>query len=239
MYLDESVVAEAPPGGWPAIDVLRDMDKTSEVLELLRHLPYIRREFEDTDPEGSPRTHFADWPALASLVADGEEDCDDLRLVTEGEELCEILPPHVFSLTNGDGAELFLVDTKLGIILWHQCPDEIKFNPSREPVFDDPYDYLEGDEEQAGWRGDSRAWSIPDFFEILKDQFRELNYVPISSRTVKDATKGDNEMLELVRGIYREHGWPDLDCYRKRECLKAVKEALKERYPGEEGSDVE
>jgi hypothetical protein len=40
-------------------------------------------------------------------------------------------------------------------------------------------------------------------------------------------------MISMLQEIYREHGWPDLDRYRKRECLEAVQEALEERYPDE------
>jgi hypothetical protein len=36
----------------------------------------------------------------------------------------------------------------------------------------------------------------------------------------------------MLQGIYREHGWPNLDVYDKKECLKAVQKALEEHYPG-------
>ena len=35
----------------------------------------------------------------------------------------------------------------------------------------------------------------------------------------------------MLQGIYREHGWPDLEKYRKEDCIKAVEEALAEQYP--------
>ena len=38
-------------------------------------------------------------------------------------------------------------------------------------------------------------------------------------------------IIDLLKGVYREHGWPDLDRYRKSECLKAVRRALEEKYP--------
>jgi hypothetical protein len=38
-------------------------------------------------------------------------------------------------------------------------------------------------------------------------------------------------MEEMLQGIYREHGWPDLENYRKEECIEAVMEALAEQFP--------
>jgi hypothetical protein len=39
-------------------------------------------------------------------------------------------------------------------------------------------------------------------------------------------------MIETLRSIYREYGWPDLNIYCKEECMKAVREVMKERFPG-------
>jgi hypothetical protein len=42
----------------------------------------------------------------------------------------------------------------------------------------------------------------------------------------------DNSKIEeMLRGIYQEHRWPDLENYRKEECIEAVKESLAEQYP--------
>jgi hypothetical protein len=90
-------------------------------------------------------------------------------------------------------------------------------------VEDDPYDWAP--ENEAEWRSDSATWAIADFFEILKDQFRELHYVPISGERVLDANSRfppDEGMIPALQEIYREHGWPDLERYRKRECLEVV-----------------
>jgi hypothetical protein len=35
----------------------------------------------------------------------------------------------------------------------------------------------------------------------------------------------------MLQGIYWEHGWPNLENYRKEECIQAVKQALAEQYP--------
>ncbi len=38
-------------------------------------------------------------------------------------------------------------------------------------------------------------------------------------------------MLDMLKEIYRQHGWPDLAVYRKAECMAAVQKAMKENYP--------
>jgi hypothetical protein len=30
------------------------------------------------------------------------------------------------------------------------------------------------------WRLDARAWTVVDFFEFLKDQFRQLKFIPLA-----------------------------------------------------------
>jgi len=100
-------------------------------------------------------------------------------------------------------------------------------------VDDDPYDYCEN-EQEAKWR-DGACWAISDFFKTLKEQFRELSFIPISTDEVighygRDRP-GEEDMRPMLQNIYREHGWPNLDQYRKDECLKAVQKALVEHYP--------
>lgn len=92
-------------------------------------------------------------------------------------------------------------------------------------------------EEELDWRRDATAWAVPEFFEILKDQFIKLQWMPISHGAVVSAEwsfapSGTGEGLAaMLQDIYREHGWPDLANYRKEECLAAVRKAMDERYP--------
>jgi hypothetical protein len=139
------------------------------------------------------------------------------------EDPYEFIPPHVVGLTTGRRDNpVFLLDTELRIVHWPECPGEIRYNPSREPVGDDPYDYAP--ENEAKWRADAPAWAIADFFEVLKNEFRELHSVPISSRLVLDVyatlSFGTDGMITTLQDIYQEHDWPRR--YRKRECLEAV-----------------
>lgn len=237
MYHDESDVLIPPDGGWPTItqDNLRGLGKTDEVISLLRSLPYIRApEHTVLKLQSAPLCQFADWRQDSHNVSIGALNCEVLKHCSESAWLLEDIPPHVVSLTSGNyDNPVLLLDTELGVAYWPGCPAKVKCYPPRELVSDDPYDYAA--ENEAEWRADSAAWAIPDFFEVFKDQFRKLNFVPISPRLVMDdytpATGDDDGMVPMVQDIYREHGWPDLQRYRKRECLEAVRAALKERYP--------
>lgn len=237
MYLKDLMIIEPPEGGWPSIttECMQEVGKTEEVAMLLRNLPYIRKPDDDRNKaQGAPWCYFADWQKNCSYLPRGHTSGDDLKITSENASYYNDVPPHVVGLTSGGRDNpVFLLDTKLGIVHWPECYDEIRYNPSREAVQDDPYDYAP--ENEAEWRADAPAWAIADFFEVLKGQFRELSFIPISSRLVLDVYTRlgvhSGGVVPLLQDIYREHGWPDLQRYRKQECLDAVQRALEERYP--------
>lgn len=243
MYLKETDFIEPPEGGWPSIspDRLRYLGKTNEVIALVRQLPYIRAPSDDRDKaQGIPNCYFADWQNLSGRLSENSDRtiCESLKVLSEGADYPDAIPPHVFGLTyGGRNNPKFLLDTNLGIVHWLDCFGEIRNSPSREFVEDDPYDYAAENEQEAEWRGDAPAWAIADFFKLLKDQFLELRFIPISSRSVLnvyfDHGPRNYDMIPMLQRIYREHGWPDLQRFRKHDCLDAVRTALRERYPDE------
>ncbi|KAK4044653.1 hypothetical protein C8A01DRAFT_31149 [Parachaetomium inaequale] len=230
MYLKECYVAEPPEWGWPEInpETLGVLGKTDEVISLLRHLLYIQS--SDDSALGAAVCLFADWRDVARSASLGQLSVGDVGVTTE-HELPKPMYPHVVGLTHGGYYNpAFLLDTKLGIVYWHECHSDIKRNPSREPIGGEEYDgYDDISWDEADWRSDSVAWSISDFFELLKDLFRRLFYVPISPRKVcfASAMKG----MPMLAAIYRAHCWPDLERYHKQDCLKAVQDLMEERYP--------
>ncbi|KAF2677592.1 hypothetical protein K458DRAFT_423848 [Lentithecium fluviatile CBS 122367] len=236
MYLDEDEVVHPPWRGWSSIttDALEDLGKTKEVVSLLRHLPYIRARNDGDNAHGAPNCTFADWDSESRSLSLDQIDAEDVRIAAEGVYYPADIPAHVVSLTSGEhNNPIFLLDTNLGIVYWLECGAEIKHNSARECVQDDPWEYAPGNE--AKWRAKGAAWAIPAFFEVLEDQFRELNFVPINSRVVLDVYSSygprSEGMLAMLQDIYREHGWPDLSKYDKKECLAAVQMALRQRYP--------
>ena len=237
MYLKPSEVLIPPKGGWPEItaDSLQSLGKTDTVIDLLRHLPYISG---GGDPryhaQGFPSCYFADWTAVARrLITGGSDQYNAYKIETEG-HYAENVPAHVVGLTiGGRDNVVFLLDTELGNVTWTECPTEVQMNPSREQIEDYAYEYAPPNEADT-WRSES-SWAITDFFELLKDHFRELRFIPRGSREVFDVyttyVPELEGMLEMLQGIYREHGWPDLDHYRKQECLEAVQMAMEDQYP--------
>lgn len=234
MYLPYEYVIEPPEGGWPSItsDILKDFGKTDEVISLLRQLPYIRMRHSGTDAHGAPWCYFADWQSLSQKVERGRAKGHDLKLISEGIDIYNYVPPHVVSLTYG-GREnpVFLLDTKLGIVYWHECPGEIMDNTSRERIWDDPHEWAP--ENEADWRGDAPAWTVKDFFGVLKDQLITLSFIPTSPLSVMDiyAIQHPNSegLIERIQETYRSHGWPELESFCKHECLEAV-EAIVKQY---------
>ncbi|KAH8901475.1 hypothetical protein GQ53DRAFT_851228 [Thozetella sp. PMI_491] len=243
MYLKDSQVIYPPTEGWPSIthadpSVLATLGKSEEVISLLAHLPYIRSPGNwNYDAEGYPGSLFADWQHLIASLnnATGSSSTGaSLRITTEGHDFTRLAPSHVVGLMKG-GREtpVMILDTKLGIVHWDNCPEEIENDPPQEVVDYEPDDDVPDDE--ADWRYSATAWSIPDFFEVLKEQFCRLHWVPISSHSVWSASWSegpeDEGMVPMLQDIYRQHGWPQLADYRKSECLDAVEKALEDRYP--------
>ena len=237
MYLDESDIQRPPDGGWPEItpDRLSGLGKTDEVIMLLRYLPYLRPTIDgcksvDAGPYGC---RFYSWidhiRSLDRPGADVEDELEELKIMTEDSNLGPV-PAHVVGLISTKD-NLFMLDTELGVVYWLSCPGRIRWGPTRERILDDAYDYAA--EEEADWRAEP-AWAVADFFELLKDQFRQLWAIPLSPSIVYDFDMSLREQvkdaLPLVQAIYREHGWPDVDRFRKQECLEACLAALKERY---------
>ncbi|KAK8052247.1 hypothetical protein PG993_003632 [Apiospora rasikravindrae] len=248
MYIDESDILEPPEGGWPHMDNLRCMGKTDEVVELLRRLPYLRNkdsEAEDgTTPAVAPLCHFISWSALAPKVTPGSvwftPDMDwgrSLRQASEPDELVDedSIPPSVVGLTFNRWRDdkYFLLDTALGIVHWYECYVEIALQPGCPPRLSDGL-YEGAPEKEWEWREEHWAWPVTDLFAILRRQFEELNFVPLGPRSVQEVftMRDDNRaVISAVQNIYRQHGWPDLTVYRKEDCLRAVRRAMREDFP--------
>jgi hypothetical protein len=232
MYLDEASVEWPPEGGWPTITVgaFGSLEKSDRVISLLRQLPYLRDlglpEWER--PTGVPQANFCNWKDYAKV-----NDSDDpwkehgLGIITEG-AVHEATTPFIIGLMEGGrDSPLVILDTNYGIIYWPDCNDEIRHETRQEQIHDDPDAWAS--EGEADWRGDAPAWTITDFFTMLREQFEELHFLPINSRQVIQSY--DDEMVTVLQAIYREHGWPNLEHYRKEECIQAVEQAMEEQYP--------
>ncbi|KAK1449860.1 hypothetical protein CMEL01_07196 [Colletotrichum melonis] len=237
MYLPESAVVHPPPGGWPTLaSDLQCLGKSDEVLSLLSHLPYIRQDLDDNEiPEITPGGRWIDWRMFGTWVREGGSDIDELRTITEGPAITEHVPESVVGLTMSEH-HTFLIDTELGVIYWPECPGRLRDGP--RCIEDDPYDYCD-DEEDAEWRADGAAWSVADFFKVLKAEYRLLRWVPCNEYEVLDSESAmTRNHIPALQEVYRRHGWPNSQEYRKEECLeetKAVMIAIEQAGDEEEG----
>lgn len=241
LFLDAEYVVEPPPGGWPQIsqDSLGGLSKSDAVIDLLRHMPYLRRPSDQLDDAcAGPQTEWVDWISTADRIIQGKENAENARFLSEGIDDSEIVPAHVVGLAasnwDGDYGSCILLDTELGICIWTKSPRELTDGAVREKIRDDPFDYAP--EEEAEWRSAALAWPVADFFEVLKGHFSQLNFIPISPWQVYSVYmnygQGTEGMIPALQAVYRQHGWPhDLSRFDKRACLKAVHEMLRERYP--------
>jgi hypothetical protein len=235
MDVSESYLQGPPKEGWPNITKANfaRLGKTDEVIELLPHIPYIWETCGDDRTEIVPECHVADYNStrwltrwLDNIQTGGIEG---LKVTTEA-DACETSPAHVVGLCSGGrDSTHFLLDTKLGVVYWISCTKVAEDHPCREQITDNIWDYLSPEEQDKRYYP---AWVVVDFFEVLKDQFRTLQFVPYSRYTLMDTGTGyDSDgkaTLAMLQGIFWEHGWPDLEVYNKKKCLKAVKKELKE-----------
>ncbi|KAM5456680.1 hypothetical protein MaudCBS49596_000921 [Microsporum audouinii] len=212
MYLDEDLVLQPPEGGWPSI--------TDEVMLAV-----------GKDKTPIPFLYFADWPGVCAWIKSGQLTAEDARDASQAYMDAERVPPHVIGLTCG-GAETaaVLLDTKLGVIFWPECPGGVVWDPCREEVLDDAYDYAPKNE--ADWRAGGGRWAIADFFEVLKYEFCKLSFVPFYSRLVREVYSVDlKEFIPMLQEIYRKHGWPNMEIYNKQKCLSEVRAELEDKFP--------
>ncbi|KAF2111116.1 hypothetical protein BDV96DRAFT_634903 [Lophiotrema nucula] len=232
LYMPASAVMHSPDSGWPSITstTFAALGKTDEVVDLLRHLPYIDR---IADVPCAPHCYFADYSTGI------DEGTRELTEPYEG-----TVEPHVVGLTLGGRDNLiFLLDTKLGVVHWVDCPSEL--TTSREQVMfvkedeqgeeendaDDEHD----EEEEESWRDNAPAWTAEDFFELLKEEYLAMNFVPTSAKEVFDVYSAyadeDKDLVPNLQQVLREHGWPDVENFRKEECLKALERTASAYLP--------
>ncbi|SMR58194.1 unnamed protein product [Zymoseptoria tritici ST99CH_1E4] len=241
MYLDPAFVQTPPDGGvWPGMTVenMRNFGKTDEVVELLGRLPYIRPVPRQPVDAGA-MFELKDWASIAERLPLSDEDAE--IILTESQGSYRQIPAHVVGLTHNRDAEMFL-DTHLGLIYFPggSCtlgPTRIAQNADVQfsPIADCADDYAaEGDVEWRDARTGLRcAWAIPDFFEMLKFYFRELNYIPLNRIQVVEAfDRGpddeEEQEMDAIRTIFLEHGWPDLNRYENDKCMDAIERRMDE-----------
>ena len=156
------------------------------------------------------------------------------RILTEG-NWGDDVPAHIVGLTMGGRYNpKFLLDTKLGSIYWMECSEYVWGEDRDATLQDDPEEYAPENEQE--WRRDGTAWPVETFFEVLKEQYRKLKFLPVGEHQVigtvgHEQDEGTAPVVARLKELYREHGWPDLTRFGKEACAAAVKRYLRENYP--------
>ncbi|PIA98284.1 hypothetical protein CB0940_05441 [Cercospora beticola] len=234
MYMDPDMIKTPPAAGWVHMtpERMQALGKSEKVITLLRHLPYVHHVLGRPETHSGPACIFADWERKArDLAAHPELTGFDVLCTTEPENV----PPHVIGISQGPYK--MLLDTQLGLVYWNDCPPAIHEDPSHpiQPIQNDPIDYA--NDEELGWRC-APAWSIPEFFEVLKHHFVNLDCVPLSRRLVEEGWYGEERDMpdnlgacRVAAEIYRRHGWPDVEKFRKDQCMAELEREIPERFP--------
>lgn len=126
-----------------------------------------------------PRCTFVDY-STTSRNSNG----DDVRESTEPSAEEVDIPPYIVGLTlSREDTAPYLLYTQLGVIYalgWAHEMDRVNVRPGVE---DDPWDwhheYGLTPEDQIEWRENNKHWTMPNFFEMHKENCRVLNYVPV------------------------------------------------------------
>ncbi|KAF6798125.1 hypothetical protein CSOJ01_12810 [Colletotrichum sojae] len=213
LYLPPEMVSYPPPSGWEHItpDFVESffLGKNDTVADLMRHIPYVRRDKEDYSDafeiyEKSSQVDFVGEvvQALPNKYAD--------------EELFEIpdyiyphqLPPHVFVFAvvpGGRDGHFILVDTERGTIVLMDL--QVGYKPSRLSDRSAP------DEEE--WRRYA-AYTFPEFFAMAKEKFRSFRFTAVSRKHVHK-TSPDNDLVQIYReeGVFTER-------YNRERCMSRV-----------------
>ncbi|KAF1828426.1 hypothetical protein BDW02DRAFT_484484, partial [Decorospora gaudefroyi] len=216
-FWDDSVVSEAPAGGWPSItqESMANLRKTDAAIELLRHLP-----FPDFDPlEMAYGRHAV---MMNTRVQEYRtKDIQDKIRSENGKDYVEPALGEGDSLTascicfaksqNLGGYEL-VVDTADGYVYWsdvqggHDEPEPELNDWAREH-----YNDFDGAES---WRSGWNVYRPRDFFALCKQRFRELRWIGMQTDVVEAERWSEDwpadaepEHLSLMRKM-RRAGWP-------------------------------
>ncbi|KAF2429074.1 hypothetical protein EJ08DRAFT_735256 [Tothia fuscella] len=205
MYLPENAVKYPPEGGWPMIkEGYLDPAKNATVLDLLKRIPYV--DDNGMDYLIYPQTMCVDYTAFEG---EGPHDADPLS------EEQTVLPAHVVALAmipgKASNGYWFFLDTQRGTITRYDFVDGPTSTDLSEEVEDDRENWLEYE-----------TYRVPEFFEMLKEDFRTLQVIPRSATEIGTVRRSKGYPLnDKMTEVYHAHGWPGED-FKKEECSKQI-----------------
>ncbi|OBT61903.1 hypothetical protein VE03_08746 [Pseudogymnoascus sp. 23342-1-I1] len=214
-YIRPSSILYPPPSGWSdtriSANILTLTGRNETVIDLVKHLPYLTKEYQV-------------WPEtehLSYLDRVWDDPATVVDRISQGGGLANIYPfmpfetalPGMICLTHGSAGVWWLIDTEAGL-MWP--------NGSHWDVHAGP--------EDPPW-----MWYVPvgieAFFDKVQKQLEELEVVPMPgfARARKSGVMENVEHHVFwagemegkpVKKIFVECGWPDLEKFRKEECIE-------------------
>jgi hypothetical protein len=207
-----------PPDGWPQITAETIPGKNQTVIRLLQHIPYL----------GQPGRPLCIARTANAIQYNCEEVQKQLR-EEEDEEgtwtkqiLNKNFPPHVILLARGGNDSYYLlIDIERGVAVWGNPRGSWTAYVNEYTRLETPLTPKNVKEDGPDWWMDNATFGIEEFCEYLKQQFRDLNWLPHPWGTTEDAggvyevdTFPDEERRVNVEGerdvieIMRDAGWP-------------------------------
>lgn len=192
LHLPPDALKRPPPGGWPSINQqqLRYLNKDDDVIDVLKHIPYIRQD-EDLEPYQIYEHCVCNDLTGVFFEQYSKEDRDAHITEPIGEEI----DSSIVTLARADSRDGWF-------IFYHTAQHTIEM-----------VDY------QVGKR--TRDYSVKDFFEMLRDEFRKLKIISVRPSDVQIGSD-DDESAQL-RDVFWRHGRPS-ERFQKEKCLTEAKE---------------
>ncbi|OBU01350.1 hypothetical protein VE01_00255 [Pseudogymnoascus verrucosus] len=215
-YMEDSNIQRPPPGGWgDQIDAksLRIMGRNETVIDLLRHLPYLQKDYPimpDTEPIQYLGMMWDD--TLADKIAVNKSLSKFYPPLMPFDDEPE---PGMICLTYGRGSTDWLIDTKKGYV--YPCGTHWEVQRTQE---DPPWLWY-------------NPVAIEKYFNEMHHKFLSLDLIPLPG-VIHQRKRGDQDMLEHeifedgeeqirpVKRIFQDHGWPNFETFSKEECIKAA-----------------
>ncbi|PQE24031.1 Alpha beta hydrolase fold protein [Rutstroemia sp. NJR-2017a BVV2] len=215
--IEANDIVYPPPTGWVnlADSTLPFLRKSDEVISLLQHLPYIRKNGVAPYPI-SPDTFCLDYSSEDLLVPAKINSHEALMSVTKS------IPEWVVPLTypeDSNAGVWWLLDTSDGTVTdWGRHG------------FESDHNYTEDDPRR--WRNEcDRTLRLEELLEEWTEKFEKLEwiafqghgwvymwYLPKEGANV-ESSEDVRECIAMQK-IIRDYGWPDN--FRRNECKQAL-----------------
>ncbi|KAL8738010.1 MAG: hypothetical protein Q9181_001149 [Wetmoreana brouardii] len=210
-YIPPSAVLHPPSTGWSSIDhnVFSSLGKTQEVLNLLRHLPYL--EGEHWNIAYDTKVIPYNGPRVKAHLEQGDS-LENSGLKPFG---CDDIPAHVIPLTCGESYGSWLMcDTIEGTIT--------EYIPLGSPASDG-----------RRWR-DYLTLPIGDFLEAWKRKYMELEWIPMPGKPGNIAMAG--ELREIYHACGWPSPFRRDECY---DALLKRDRQVKEKLLQKSSEDID